>query len=267
MTSRGADRSALDAAQVVEMGREMRSLLGLSGSPVGVALIRSGEPRPDGALELRRHRYCQAVMKARKGQDVVLDGMGIACPAAAAAFGFRALPAGLQSGGGLVGFGIVSQPATGGRMFHDMPRLPIGSIEALHLFPLEEAHRPPDVVVVEDEVERLMWIALASLHISGGERVNASTAVLQAMCVDSTIIPYLEGRLNLGFGCYGCREATDIEPGEAALGFPVSALGPIVEHLEFLSQKAIPNSRSKRALHSLGAGESGAGGDGQAVEP
>lgn len=40
---------------------------------------------------LPHHRYCQAVMLARRGQAVLLDREGIVCPAVAAAFGFRPL--------------------------------------------------------------------------------------------------------------------------------------------------------------------------------
>jgi uncharacterized protein (DUF169 family) len=69
--------------------------------------------------------------------------------------------------------------------------------------------------------------------------------------VDSTIIPFLEDRLNFGYGCYGCRDATDIGNNETVLGFPIRFLPMIMEHLEFLSRKAIPTSRSKKAWHAL----------------
>jgi len=107
------------------------------------------------------------------------------------------------------------------------------------------------VVVVEEEVERLMWIVLSYLHAKGGKRVEGSTAVLQATCVDATIIPFVENRLNFSYGCYGCRDATDMGPNEAVLGFPTSYLPPVIEHLEFLSKRAIPVSRSKKALALL----------------
>ena len=94
----------------------------------------------------------------------------------------------------------------------------------IYLFPLNTTLQAPEIVVVEDEVEKLMWIALSSLHAKGGARVQSSTAILQATCVDSTIIPYLENRLNIGYGCYGCRDATDIGPNETVLGFPAAML-------------------------------------------
>ncbi|MGB9620088.1 MAG: DUF169 domain-containing protein [Armatimonadota bacterium] len=241
----------LDVTDVRSLAEQIVSTLGLSCSPVGVRLLSKKDSAPEDAERLERHRYCQALMKARRGRNVLLDGEGIACPAAAAAFGFRPLPDQLKNGKGLVGFGIVSDEAVGARMFEGMTVLQPGSVRALHLFPLDQAEQVPDIVVVEAGVEQLMWIALAYLHARGGERVRASTAILQATCVDATIIPYVDQRLNYSYGCYGCRDATDIGPDEGVLGFPTSALPAVVEHLQFLSRKAIPNSRQKRAFAAI----------------
>lgn len=109
----------------------------------------------------------------------------------------------------------------------------------------------PDIIIVEDEPEKLMWIALAYRHMTGGKRIESSTAILQATCVDSTIIPFLEQCLNLVYGCYGCRDATDLGENEAVIGFPAKMLPAIAEHLEFLAKNAIPHSRSKKALAAL----------------
>jgi uncharacterized protein (DUF169 family) len=237
--------------QVQAAGDLLTTILGLSAAPVGVKFIYDDEMENQTDLFVNQHRYCQALMKARHGQKVLLDAKGIACPAAAAAFGFRPLPDGLKSGQGLVGFGIVSAPSVGKHMFEVMPHLEPGKLKRLYLFPLQHAEQVPDVVILEDEVEKLMWVNLAYLHLTGGERVMASTAVLQATCVDVTIIPYLENRLNFGLGCYGCREATDIGLNETVVGFPVALLAGIVEHVEFLGQKAIPNARAKKIYTAM----------------
>jgi len=34
-----------------------------------------------------------------------------------------------------------------------------------------------------------MWLMLAYLHAAGGERISRTTAVLQGVCADSSIIP------------------------------------------------------------------------------
>jgi uncharacterized protein (DUF169 family) len=230
---------------------KIKQILGLNTSLVGVKFLFSEEEIPAGIEKLSSHRYCQALMKARHGAHVLLDAEGIACHAAAAAFGFKRLPEGLKTGKGLVGFGIVSEEATGKTMFEGMITLPQGKLKALYLFPLETANMEPDIVVVEDETEKLMWFALANLNIKGGQRVESSTAILQATCVDATLIPFLEKKFNMSMGCYGCRDATDICPNETVLGFHFNDFKAIVQSIEFLSQKAIPNSRGKNALAML----------------
>jgi uncharacterized protein (DUF169 family) len=244
-------RPNIPATEIRKMGQRMIDILGLEGSPIGVRLLTVNDEVPPGAEVLKHHRYCQALMKARRQRDVLLTGENISCPAAASAFGFHPLPEMLKSGKGLVGFGIVSNPKVAVKMFEGMTRLEPGVIKQLHLFPLEGAEYVPDIVVVEDKSEKLMWIMLSYMHAMNGQRVPGSTAVLQATCVDSTIIPYLENRLNYGYGCYGCRDATDLGESETAMGFPAEFLPAIVEHLEYLSKKAIPGSRSKNAFNAL----------------
>ncbi len=226
-------------------------ILGLTTSLVGVKFLFSEQEIPSEIEKLNGHRYCQALMKARHGSHVILDAVGIACPAAAAAFGFKPLPESLKNGKGLVGFGIVNDEATGKTMFKGMTTLPQGQLKALYLFPLETATIEPDIVVVEDETEKLMWLALANLNVKGGQRVESSTAILQATCVDATLIPFVGQKFNMSMGCYGCRDATDICPNETVLGFPFKDFEAIAQSIEFLSLKAIPNSRGKNALAML----------------
>ncbi|MDO9540153.1 MAG: DUF169 domain-containing protein [Methanocalculus sp.] len=236
--------------EIRNTGRAMKEILNLRGSPVGVRLLKTDTPIP-GAVPADGHRYCQALMRARHGEHVVVTAETIACPAAARAFGFKPLPEPLRTGKGLVGFGITSDDAVGMKMFEGMTVLEMGAIQQIDLFPLDKTTEVPDIIVVEDETEKLMWIALSSMHVHGGERIRGSTAVLQATCVDSTIIPYVEKRLNYGLGCYGCRDATDMASGEAILGFPAADLPAITEHLKHLANKALPHSRGKHAYAAL----------------
>jgi uncharacterized protein (DUF169 family) len=90
-------------------------------------------------------------------------------------------------------------------------------------------------------------ILLADLNLAGGARRHGSTAVLQATCVDATVIPHLEDRLNFSLGCYGCRDATDLAPAETVLGFPGRMLEALTDQVGFLNEKAIPRSRGKNA--------------------
>jgi len=199
---------------------KIKQILGLSTSIVGVKFLFSEKEIPSKIEKLTGYRYCQALMKARHGAHVLLNAEGITCPAAAAAFGFKPLPDGLKTGKGLERFGITKEDGTGEKMFEGMTVLQQGILKALYLFPLETATIEPDVVVVEDETEKLMWFALANPNVKGGQRVESSTAILQATCVDATLIPFKDFK-------------------------------PIVESIEYLSHKAIPNSRGKNAFAIL----------------
>jgi uncharacterized protein (DUF169 family) len=85
---------------------------------------------------------------------------------------------------------------------------------------------------------------------SGG-RLEFNTAILQATCVDVTILPFLTQKLNASLGCYGCREATNLADGECVLGFPIKDLDTIVRSLQKLNERAIPRVRSKIIYKSL----------------
>lgn len=231
-----------------DKAKALRERLGLATRLVGVKFfLDEASPLRAPVERLQGYRYCQALMKARHGEHVTLDAEGISCPSAAAAFGFKPLSEGLKNGKGLVGFGITREENVGIEMFEGMPRLESGKLRRLYLFPLETAVLDPDIVVVEDKTESLMWIALAYLNAKGGKRIESSTAILQATCVDATIIPFQRQKLNLSYGCYGCRDATDIGNDETVLGFPFRDFETICDYVDHLSRKALGNSRGKNA--------------------
>ena len=242
----------MDITEVNHKAKLVKEQVGLTSYPVGVTFSFADRPISFANAEtLHGYRYCQALMRARQGDHVLLGKEGISCPAAAAAFGFKPLPDGLKSGKGLIGFGITKEENTGKEMFKGMTILTPGELDELYLFPLETAIIEPDIVIIEDRIEKLMWFALAYLNVKQGKRVESSTAILQATCVDATLVPYKENKMNLSYGCYGCRDATDIGSDEAVLGFPFSEFDKIAEFVEYLAEKAIPNSRSKNAFAAL----------------
>jgi uncharacterized protein (DUF169 family) len=116
--------------------------------------------------------------------------------------------------------------------------------------PLGEAPFEPDVVVIESDPEHLMWVALAKVFETGG-RLDFSTAVLQATCVDVTIMPFLTQKMNANLGCYGCREATNLAESETVLGFPFRDLEEITSSLQKLNEKALPRVRGKTIYKAL----------------
>ena len=195
-------------------------------------------------------RYCQILMGAREGKKYLLTADNIACPAAAWALGFKEPPATLSSGEMPFKMGIFGSPQAVKNTLNSMSRLRMGKYKMVACCPLGEAPFEPDVVVLESDAEHLMWVALALLFETGG-RLPLDTAILQATCVDATIIPFVYQRLNASLGCYGCREATNLAESECVLGFPVKDLEKIVTSLEKLNEKAIPRVRGKTMYKAL----------------
>jgi len=225
------------------IAQKFQDILKIESHPVAVK-FSTELPDWDGFVKAEKSRYCQALMRARNGEKVYLTPDEITCPASASALGFKEAPEKLTSGEMLSSFGIFGSADAGKRTISDMPKIEIGKYKAIALSPLSVAPYFPDVVVVESIVEHIMWLALAYIRNTGG-RYNFSTGILQATCVDSTILPFLSGEVNMSFGCYGCREATDMQDNEAIIGIPGSKLQGIADSLSELAEKAITRVRSK----------------------
>jgi len=225
-------------------------ILGLRWAPVAVNFVPAGAALPAFEAPPRR-RFCQILMETRRGEKRLLTADNVSCPAVAAAFGLKPLPEKLSSGEMLVGFGIFATAQAGQATIQTMPRLPQGQYAGVATCPLEEAQGAVDVVVLEALPEQVMWIALASVHDTGG-RLDFSTGVLQATCVDAVVVPFRQGKLNATLGCYGCREATDLGDDECVVGLPGEMLDRIVTNLGRLADTAIPRVRSKATYRRLG---------------
>jgi len=223
----------------------LKEILGLKWSPVAVKLVKPDESiNGIPPMSPKRLRYCQLLMEARKGKSATLTAENIACPAAAAALGLMLLPEKISSGKMLKTLGLFESEEAAATTMAQMSRMKMGEVKAIAAAPLENAIFRPDVVIIEDKPEKVMWINLAAIHETGG-RLSFSSAVFQACCVDVTVIPYLTKNVNVSLGCYGCRDATDIADDECLVGIPMKKLGEIITSLKALAQKAMPEARNK----------------------
>lgn len=235
-----------------ELALKMKEILTLKREPVGVKFIKDAEKgvlkdQYDGETKTR---YCQALMRAGNGEKILITAANISCPASAAAFGLKPLPEALVTGQMLYNMGLFATPEAGKKAMDSMTRLQPGEYRGVVLSPLESIEVRPDVVVVESLPEHLMWLALASIYETG-KRLEFNSAIFQATCVDATVIPFVTGKINCSLGCFGCREATNIEDGENLLGIPYDQLDYVVKNLEKLSLKPMVRARSKQAFHSF----------------
>jgi len=233
-----------------ETAEKLRQILELEHSPIAIKMIKSGEGIPQNIkVPAKRSRHCQLLMLARHGETLLLTPDQLACPAAAAAFGFAPLPEMISSGKMLHTLGLYESPEAAAETMRTMPRLKPKTVSALVVGPLDDFPIRPDVVVVEGLPEQVMWLCLARTFKAGG-RLNFSTSIFQCCCVDSTVVPYMTGEINMSPGCYGCRDSTDTPKEDMFIGIPAPLLDMIVEGLDGLSKKAIPAARAKQVYHA-----------------
>ena len=229
--------------------KKLKEILGLEHEPIAIKFFEHIIAF-DGFVIPSERRYCQFLMGSREGNGLILTAENISCPAAAWALGFKMPPPKLSSGEMPASMGIFGSPDAAKNTLATMSRLEMDKYKMVASCPLAEAPFNPDIIVVESVPEHLMWIALAQVFSTGG-RLNFNTAILQATCVDVTIIPFLTQKLNTSLGCYGCREATNLTDSECVLGFPAKDLNSIVHSLQKLNEKAIPRVRSKVVYKAL----------------
>ncbi len=224
----------------------LKDILNLRREPVGVKFLNDINELPSISdyEQKRKLRYCQSLMLAGEGHKILLSSQNISCAAAGAAFGIMPLHPKLASGEGHYNTGVFGSLESAEKIMREIPRIDQGTFKYIAIGPLGEVEWVPDVVIVEAEPEAIMWLSLAQIYDSG-TRLQYSTSIVQACCVDVTVVPFLSGKPNASFGCIGCRESTDLDAKEAMLGLPGKNLETIVANLKLLQEKTIPKNRKK----------------------
>jgi len=242
---------------MLQLANEIKNILNLTREPAGVKFAKKQDiiGLMDRYDHETKNRYCQALMRAGNGEKIMITAQNISCPASAAAFGLKPLPEMLSTGMMLYNMGLFASPEIGKKAMDGMTRLSPNEYQAVLLSPLANIELQPDVVVLESAVEHLMWTALAAIYKTG-ERLHFNSAIFQATCVDATVIPFVTGNINVSLGCYGCRDATNIDDGEGLIGIPFNKLGEVMSNLQSLAEKPMIKARSKSAFQSFkGCGE------------
>jgi len=245
-----ADRPKADPlpTEKVELYREwsktLKDILGLRWNPVAISLIPAGDPLPDVPIPEERLRYCQSLMAARRGRSIMMPANRHACPDGTAILGLTELPAKLASGELYILFHKLHDIEAAKRMVLERPCLEPRTIDATVVTPLDSAATEPQVIAVVAQPEQAMWLLMSSSYYSG-HRHELNASGYNAQCVETTLLPYTTGKLNVSFGCYGCRASSDVGDDLMFVGIPVDLMPTIIAGLRELGSRAIPQSRNK----------------------
>jgi len=227
-----------------EWAGTLERILRLRWKPVAISLIPVGVPLPAVPQPRSKLRFCQSLMAARRGKSLLMPANCHACPDGTTTLGLTEMPPKLASGELYLLFGKLASLEAARRMIAERPHLSPRSIQATLVSPLAEAVYPPDVVAVLAQPEQMMWLCMAASFYTG-QRFDFKVSGYNAQCVETTLIPYTSGKINLSLGCYGCRASSDVGDDLLFMGIPIAQLPGIVRGLEALGKKAIPDSRAK----------------------
>lgn len=208
-------------------------VLELPTEPVAVTLVRKGQPLPGGyQVPEKNIRHCQSVMRARRGEKLLLTADKHACHVGASALGIVPIPDKVRSGEFHFNLGMFENQEAAKRMIEERPQLDCGSIIATAISPLSKTDLPPDVVIVTGTPEQMYWLLPVAAKFSEGGKMIVELEPFQASCAYSTVYPFLHDTLSMSIGCYGCRKSTDLEPAEMLVGIPASKLEAVVKALQ-----------------------------------
>jgi uncharacterized protein (DUF169 family)/NAD-dependent dihydropyrimidine dehydrogenase PreA subunit len=233
-----------------DLSASLERVLKLRWRPVAVTLIPRGQPLPHVPVPGTRLRYCQSLMIARRGKSLLMPPEYHACADGTSILGLTEIPPKLATGDVYIKLGKVTSIEAARRLVAERISLPARSVRATLVTPLAEAVMKPDVVVVIAPPESMMWLCLAATYDTG-RRLTFKMGCYNAQCLETTLYPYTSGEINASLGCYGCRAISDIGEDMMFMGIPTVRLASLVDGLEYLGQKAIPDSRAKIYLPPL----------------
>jgi uncharacterized protein (DUF169 family)/NAD-dependent dihydropyrimidine dehydrogenase PreA subunit len=228
----------------VQWHKRLHDTLGLRWNPVAVSLIPVRAPLPDVEMPPAKIRHCQSIMAARRGYSMLMTPQCHACPDGAHILGMTEIPPKLASGELYLRFGKLDSIEAAHQMVKERPSLEARSIEATLISPLKDTLYTPDVIVVIANPEQLMWLCMSASYYTG-RRFDFKVSGYNALCVETTVIPYTTGEINISLGCYGCRASTDLSDDLMFIGIPLAKMDKVIRGLEELGKKAIPDSRAK----------------------
>ncbi len=219
----GTPADSMPVDLIEEYVEDLAMAIGLSRQPVGVKLILSPEeyeqadyPEPKTQLA-----YCSLVERASRGKAMKTKQVHHKCDGGTTALALESSNERIESGLEYFSYNLYASPAVARRIRQGVPGLyrydarTYGIITA----PLAEMEIIPDVVIIIANPYQVMRLTQGNVYHSG-ERLNISTAAMQAICAEITIQPYLTGKMSLSPLCPSTRMLAGWKDDEMAVGLP-----------------------------------------------
>lgn len=217
------------------ISEELKSVLGLTGSPVAVKLAKSAEEIPEGVPEIEEvTRHCRMISLAREGKIFYATDAKHQCGGGAWALGLREIGEALKTGQHYMKLGKYSSINASRRTMETIPSLPQETYATVYA-PLEKAPFVPDAVIIFARPAAMLKLAQSTLYRLGG-RIYPEFSGIQSVCSDSAAYVIETGEPNFSLGCDGSRKFSGIGPDEMVAGFPAEMIEEVAENISKVSK-------------------------------
>jgi len=233
------------------ISKDLVRALDLQYEPVGVSLFREGEPVSasvpffDGNLK----SYCQALVLAGSGRELLLRGEKMGCKLGTSVLGFEKETDGYLDDGVLekYGVGLFGTEEASAETILKARMLEKGKTRAALIAPLSTFETAPQVVVFTADSEQTMWLLYALNYEKGGRMDLPQSGGALGGCSDITVLPLLENIANVTFLGLGCRLKSEIDPCHLMMGMPGGLLETVHGHIMEMAKPIamLKNARTK----------------------
>lgn len=203
--------------------------------PLGIRIIRDGEPLPDRVRRPLRDMgikiaICQGIGMARRyGWAIAMGPEDLICPIAQVAFGFKpAIP--YYTEGNLAAGMYVETCAQGALTEQEVPKFAPEEAGTVVVAPLHRCTFEPETLLIYGNSAQVMRAVTASLWKTGGSLTSTTTG--RADCADIVIRTARDGRPQFILPCLGDRIFGQTQDTEMAFTIPWRLVADLLEGLE-----------------------------------
>jgi uncharacterized protein (DUF169 family) len=228
----GFPQDEFDYETLKEYCEDLDCALDFKRKPVGIKFYFTKEDYEDDSWEEARGKqpYCCMVEKATKGKKIKSRLPHHNCDGATTAFYLDSSTEHIESGLEYFSYNLYKTQAAARRMREKVPGLYRTGAKTygLAVGPLENFERTPDVVIFIVNPYQTMRLQQGYVYKDGCRLIHTA-ASMQGICVEATVEPYIEGRMNITPLCPSTRLLAKWKDEEMAVGLPYEYFEDTVE--------------------------------------
>ncbi|MEW6184549.1 MAG: DUF169 domain-containing protein [Thermodesulfobacteriota bacterium] len=198
--------------------------------PLGIKFFSR---KPEGMEKLEGKRaLCEMLKKAQEGKVFFAETPDHTCEAGLYVLGQAEAPGPYISGEFGAGLKIFQEPRSAARLYHYIPRIKPGVVNALAFAPMNALPFDPDILIIQAQTFQTEILLRAMSYRSG--RMWASKCSAAIGCAWLMVYPYLSGELNYmvtGLG-HGMKRRELFPEGRQLVSIPFDLLPEMLENLQ-----------------------------------